>query len=309
VILPMRPVGFRLLLAAAAGVALSLTGRTSLADPPDSETAEKAFRQGRASAEAGDYPRAYTAFTESLRLDSAPGTLLNLADCEEHLGRFASAWVHFLRVESILPVTDERREVAHERAAQVAIRVPWVIITLTSEAPHDTRVFRDDVEMDGPRLAVPLPMDPGPHGVMVVAPGYEPSSTTVIAVEHETVRVVVSPGPAVRRETSRPSTTPAAVWLAGAAGIASLGVGTYFGARALAERSMSDASCRGGVCSSGLAVAEYASARGDARACDVALGVGIVALAVGGYLLLTSGREARAGTALRVTGAGLGGSW
>jgi hypothetical protein len=187
--------------------------------------------------------------------------------------------------------------------------VSWVTITLTSEAPHDTRVFRDDVELGSPSLAVSLPMDPGPHGVLVVAPGYEPRSTTVIALEGENVRVVVSPGPAVPHEPARPSPRHTAAWLAGAAGIAFLGVGTYFGARALTERSMSDASCAGGVCSSGVALGEYESARSDARACDVALGVGVVAVAVGAYLLLTSGHEARTGTVLRVTSAGLGGAW
>ena len=293
----------------AASAAISLGGRASLADLADSVTAEKVFRQGRASADAGDYPRACAAFAESLRLDSAPGTLLNLADCEEHLGRFATAWAHFLQVESSLPVTDERREVAHDRAARLALRVSWVIITLTAGAPHDTRVFRDDVEIASARLATPLPLDPGPHGVLVVAPGYEPSSTTMIAVEHETVRILVSPGPAVPHESTRPSTTPIAPWVAGATGLASLGVGTYFGARALVERSVSDASCAGGVCSSGAALGEYESARSDARACDVALGIGIVALAVGGYLLLTSGREAHTRTALHVTGAGLGATW
>jgi uncharacterized membrane protein len=63
------------------------------------------------------------------------------------------------------------------------------------------------------------------------------------------------------------------------------------------------------VCTSGAALGEYESARSDARACDVALGVGIMALAVGGYLLLTSGHESRTGMALRVAGAGLGGAW
>ena len=53
----------------------------------------------------------------------------------------------------------------------------------------------------------------------------------------------------------------------------------------------------------------HAKPRQGRRTLFLALGVGIVALAVGGYLLLTSGHEARTGTALRVTGAGLGGAW
>ena len=54
----------------------------------------------------------------------APGTLLNLADCEEHLGRVASAEAHFVAVAAALPATDERRSVAQDRAAALAPRVP-----------------------------------------------------------------------------------------------------------------------------------------------------------------------------------------
>jgi hypothetical protein len=131
-----------------------------------------------------------------------------------------------------------------------------------------------------------------------------------VAVEHETVRVVVSPGPVAPHEMppASPSSTHAAVWIVGAGAIASFGVGTYFGARALAERSMSDASCIGGACTV-VGLGGYESARSDARAADVALGVGVVALAISGYLFLTSGRDAPARTALRIEGSGLGGTW
>ena len=67
-------------------VAIPLAGPAAFADTPDADTL---FRQGRASAEAGDYPHACVAFTESFRLEPALGTLLNLADCEEHVGRVA----------------------------------------------------------------------------------------------------------------------------------------------------------------------------------------------------------------------------
>ena len=318
----MHTVPSRLMVLAA--VAIPLVSRVAFADPHD---ADILFRQGRANAEAGDYPHACVDFTESLSLDPAPGTLLNLADCEEHIGRLASAWGHFLRLVKVLPATDERRQVARERATTLAPRVPWMIFTLALDTPRDARVFRDDVEIDSSRLGLLLPVDPGSHSVLIVAPGRESRIVTVVAVERELVRVVVSLGPdasagavvssgpavpadpVAPREVGRRAPTYTAAWLVGGAGIASLGVGTYFGARALAERSWSDASCTGGVCANAAALAEYQSARGDARASDVALGIGVVALAVGGFLLLTSHGDAPAGTALRVTPTGLGGSW
>jgi hypothetical protein len=301
-------VSCRLMLAAA--VAIPLVPTVAFAEAPD---ADVLFRQGRAAADVGDFPHACIAFTESFRLDPAPGTALNLADCEEHIGRLASAWTHFLRVVSVLPTTDERRDVARERAATLASRLPWLAITLAADAPGDARVFCDDVEVDRARLAAPLPVDPGPHTVLVVASGREARITTAVATERETVHVTVSAGAGSPPEAARfvaPAHHHTAAWLVGAAGLASLGVGTYFGARALAERSWSDASCTGGTCANAAAVGEYQAARSDARASDVALGIGVVALAVGGFLLLTSSSsDAHGGAALRVTGTGLGGAW
>jgi hypothetical protein len=318
----MLPLPSRLMLVAA--VAIPLAAPVAFADAPD---ADLLFRQGRASADAGDYPHACVAFTESFRLDPAPGTMLNLADCEQHIGRLASAWGHFVHLEKVLPATDERREVARERATTLAPRVPWMTVVLAPDAPPDARVFRDDVEIDSPSLGLLLPVDPGSHTLLIVAPGRDARTMAVVAVEREVVRVVVSlgpsspaagvvsrvpavlPDPVVAREVARPAPTHTAAWLVGAAGIASLGVGTYFGARALAERSISDGGCTGGVCSSAMGLQAYESARSDARVSDVALGIGIVGLAVGGYLLLRSGTDAPASTALRVTATGVGGAW
>jgi hypothetical protein len=294
-------------------VAIPLVCRSARGDAAD--PAETLFRQGRASADAGDYPHACVAFAESLRLDAAPGTLLNLADCEEHVGRLASAWGHFQRLQSVLPVTDERWEIARERVVLLAPRVPWMSVTLAPDAPRDSRVFRDDVEMDASRLAVPRPVDPGPHSLLVVAPWREARTVTVVAVEHETLRVVASAGPPLQHEVARPALAarPAAdrtaAWVAGGTGVALLGVGTYFGSRALAERHWSDASCAEGVCANAAALAEYQSARSDARVSDVALGIGVLALAVGGYLLLTLRHEGRPLRAVAVSAAGMGGAW
>jgi hypothetical protein len=292
-----------------AATVFTLTSTAALADVANPAAAESQFQRGRASADAGDYPRACAAFGESQRLDPAPGTLLNLADCEEHLGRVASAEAHFLAVEGALPATDERRSVAHDRAAALAPRVPWLLIALSPGTPGDARVFRDDTEIDAATFLAPWPLDPGPHVVLVVAPGREARIAKVVAVEGETIHLVVSPGPLVTRELASPPRDHTATWIVGGAGIVSLGVGAYFGGRALAERSASDAGCPAGACTSATSLATYQSALGDARASDVALGIGAAALVVAGCLLLTSRDTASPHTALRLTSTGIGGAW
>ncbi len=57
--------------------------------------AAEAFRKGRDAVRHGDYAAAYKLFENSFDLDPTPGTMLNIADCEEHLGLLAEATNHF----------------------------------------------------------------------------------------------------------------------------------------------------------------------------------------------------------------------
>jgi hypothetical protein len=300
----MRRADLPLSVAVATGISLSCC--TSFAQSRDPATADALFRQGRASADAGDYPRACDAFAESQRLDPAPGTLFNLADCEEHLDRLASAESHFLAVVRSLPGSDERATIARSRAGTIAPRVPRMSIALAPDAPAGARVFRDDDELERSHLGEVVALDQGPHGILVVASGHASRRITVVAMDSTTVRVVASVGPA---EGARIAPYRTAEWILGVAGVVSLGVGTYFGGRAIAEHSVSDGACSSGICTNATALGAYQSSLDDARVADVALGLGVVAIAVSGYLLLTSRSNAPAETALRVTPAGIVGTW
>src|SRR5450755_1986438 len=78
--------------------------------------AESLFREGRRAAEVGNYDTACAKFDARRKLDPAPGTLLNLADCEETRGQLTRAWHDFLALADMLPELDERKGVALERA-------------------------------------------------------------------------------------------------------------------------------------------------------------------------------------------------
>src|SRR5688572_21903825 len=70
------------------------------------------FREGRAALKAEKYLEACSKFSESLRLEHAPGTVLNLADCEEKQGHLVSALALFRQVSRALPASDSRRSVS-----------------------------------------------------------------------------------------------------------------------------------------------------------------------------------------------------
>ena len=67
-------------------------------DARDPAAAEALFREGRTAAQKKDFTTACAKFRESNRLDPAVGTVFNIADCEERLGRLATSWTLFQEV-------------------------------------------------------------------------------------------------------------------------------------------------------------------------------------------------------------------
>src|SRR5262245_12604205 len=102
----------------------------AFAQTGDRAAAEALFEKGRAAMEKGDFNTACAAFAESNRLDPAPGTLFNQADCEEKRGHLATAWQLFDLTMSKIPEADERRESVQERADALKERLPKLTITL-----------------------------------------------------------------------------------------------------------------------------------------------------------------------------------
>src|SRR5688572_14112375 len=95
----------------------AISGSSGAAWARDPAAAEALYRAGRDAAKKGDWDSACAKFAESQRLDPAPGTLLNLADCEERRGLIASAWTHYVEAEHQFKPHDTRIKFARERAA------------------------------------------------------------------------------------------------------------------------------------------------------------------------------------------------
>ena len=160
------------------------------AEARDSAAGEALYRAAKESAKKGDWEKACAQLAESQRLDPAPGTLVNLADCEEHRGLVSSAWSHFTEVQSQFKPGDSRAAYAREHAAALEKRIPHLTIKLQPGAPSSARVFRDEEELKGASLGVPLPVDPGAH-VVVVKVGSAELRFPVTAVESQTSEVTV----------------------------------------------------------------------------------------------------------------------
>jgi hypothetical protein len=177
---------------------------------PDPTTASALFKAGREAARQKDYAAACARFAESYRLDPAPGTGLNLADCEENLGHLASAWQRYRQVTEQLPPGDPRVPPARQRAAELEPRVPHITIKLSPSAPADTRVTRDGLELSRVSLGIPLPVDPGAHRVVAAATGRQERTFTVNCAEGQRQELIVEPGAPIAAASSASAPPPSA---------------------------------------------------------------------------------------------------
>src|SRR5258708_3181799 len=79
-------------------IVVSPTSLPSQAHANDVAMAQSLFDDAKKLVGEGRYADACVKFEQSQKLDPGMGTLFNLADCFEHVGKTASAWAGFLDV-------------------------------------------------------------------------------------------------------------------------------------------------------------------------------------------------------------------
>ncbi len=293
--------------------------------------AEALFQRGRELFERGELTEACATFERSDALDSAPGTVLNLAVCYERLGRTASAWLTYRRAAARARATGqaERVEVARKQAERLEPELAWV--TVQSEAPTQAGLA---VELDGEPLELaglgtPMPIDPGEHRIVARAPGHHPFETSFfVGGKRAKLQLRIpslSPLSATREPTTRAqrphqspdplapapersSTQRVSGYVVGGVGLATLGVAGLFGLRMLQKQSQSEEQCDGDVCSpDGAELRREAQSSGDVA---TVLGlIGVAATATGVVLVLTASDDTRVSTAISLDGVFVRGSF
>ena len=273
--------------------------------------AEVLFNQGREAMERRDYDAACQRFRESEAIDAAPGTKLNLADCEEKRGRLATAWELFRAVPRDLPESDERHGIALGRAAALEKRLPTLSLRLASGAPATTQVRVGTAVIGSGSFGVALPLDPGKHKLLVEAPGHAPRTIEIELVEAKAQTLEVGPGaankvagppPPASVEPERPASGGGKRTLGyvfGGVGVVGLAVGTVAGVIVLSKKSTADEPCsdtdqqcftrRSEATDSGRAIAPISTA---------GFIVGALGLGAGAYFILTA--DSKSETALGV---------
>jgi len=192
------------------------------AQPADRAAAEALFLEARKLASKGKYEQACPKFAESQKLDPATGTLLNLADCYEHAGKTASAWMTWLEAAAAAKARGqvERERMARQRSASLQSK----LLYLTIEVPEASGIEGLSVTRNGEPVREALwgtavPVDPDRYTVAASAPGRKSWQETVVvapgqAPTHIRVpRLEVEPGSSdIKAEgaTAPPMTPPPA---------------------------------------------------------------------------------------------------
>jgi hypothetical protein len=284
----------------------------------DPAAAQALFAQARSLAKERRYAEACPKFEESLRLDYGMGTEFNLADCNENLGRLASAWSGFLNVAAGAKAKGqvERERVARARASALEPRLPKLVVEVPSPTPG-LEVKRDGVILSYASWGVLVPVDPGVHRITATAPGTQTWETTVTATIAKTSRIslpgdlpaagtlaAAAPPEGVEATPSAITTTmppaPAAGgdgsaqrtvgWVLGGVGLAGLGVGAGFGLQSLSQKNDAKPFCNRDVCNAvGVALRDDAVRSGNVATVATIAGAGI--FVTGLIVLLTAPRK------------------
>jgi hypothetical protein len=160
----------------------------------DASQAETLFYDGRKALDAGDNATACKKFGESLTLLRRASTLVNLAQCSSKLGKLADAQKYAQDALSLIPPEDERMGPAKALLDDISARVPRITLKLPADLPAQASVRIDGSEMERPRWAQPISLDPGEHVVSLSAlPGKEQSAKVVLA-ERDRKEIVLDPG-------------------------------------------------------------------------------------------------------------------
>ena len=274
----------------------------------DRAAAQSLFDEGRQLMDAGKYDEACQRFAQSQKIDAGGGTLLNLAMCHDKLGLVATAYTEYNDAlsQALRDGRSDREQLARERIDALAPTIPRVRVSFEGGPPAGL-----EVRLDGEPLALealdpsapPLPMDPGVHRFSASAPDRETRSVAVTVTAGAHVTNVVIPALAQKSEgapagSSGRKTTG---YVIGLAGLAAIGVGVGFGVDALAKQRESNDKCPTDRCTDASAVSASDRAVTSAWVADIAIGVGLAAVGVAIYVVLTSpsssppSRGARAG--------------
>jgi len=273
--------------------------------------------EGVRLADGGDCAGAIPKLEAAEKLYHAPSTLDRLGECQIKVGRLVDGTEALQRVvrEPSAPTAPQAFVVARQRAQQALAaalpRIAKLRIHVDGAPPDQVAVTVDGASVPSALLDSDRPTDPGTHEIKATAPGFTTATATVQLDDGAGAPVSLHIDPAPSAPAAAPAPAPAPVEpplpaptssSGGGRGLAiaslavggvGVAVGSIFGVLALSTKSTLDSHCPGKVCPPSEQ-GDIDSLGSQATVSSVGFGVGLVGLAVGAVLLVTSHGSAEA---------------
>ncbi len=153
-----------------------------------SVVASTLFQQAVTKMEAEQFSEACPLLEQSYKLDAKLGTLFTLANCRDREGKIASAsarYGEYLRAYNNMTPLDQQKHttragVAEARVRELEAQLPTLKLIWQGELPTGTNIGIDDLVWTGRAPALPFPLDPGPHELVVRQAGTADTVRTVL---------------------------------------------------------------------------------------------------------------------------------
>jgi serine/threonine-protein kinase len=187
----------------------------------DPAGAEKLFAEARKLLDAGKYAEACQRLADSQKLDPGVGTLLNLAQCYEKMGRTATAWATYHEAAAAARANGQgdREKKAARAADTLEPNLPKLTVTVPDAAAEKgVEVKRNGTPVPKSLWGVSEPVDPGEYLIEAHVAGKKPWSTRVKAEAGRATAVILPPldesatqAPSPAADTPAPASSPAPV--------------------------------------------------------------------------------------------------
>lgn len=270
----------------------------------ETDAAAALFDNGRDAMKRGDFEVACARFDESNRLEPAVGTELNLALCEEKLGRELSAWRRLQRVIDALPRGDDRLPIARQHRDDIDVRLPRVRLIAGAALPVAAQISVGDSRLTTSGLGVDIPVERGELMIRVEAPQHFAREYRLALSQGARATLLIEAGPSMQLAAQRRAPTAARVsptrTPAKTAGLVSVGVGGALllagaatGVAAIRAKHEMDDRCDEQLACSQRGVDAAARGKGFALASTLAFAAGGIGVATGAWLLLGTDTAAR----------------
>jgi hypothetical protein len=269
--------------------------------------AGRLFQDGRAAFAQADYERASSFFERSYQLDPALGTLLNLAVCEEKLGKLRSALAHLEQARDAAAAGDQRRPLVEERISQLDARIPRLTVQRSAVMDDHVAISLDEKPLAPSEIGATMRIDPGRHILDCAGPRgerctsvfslREGESAVHVATVNQASPPAFAPAPARPTATLAPAPAPPSAprtdsrksiaYGTGAFGLAGVVVGLIAGGAVMNQKNVVEAHCdRTGCDPRGYSAAQLGMTLSTISTISTA--VGLSALGVSTYLLVTA---------------------